>query len=158
MRLWQAILTISAAAGLTAPAAAQSDVYVPIARTDNVIVLIQMAGEVPRGRKTTHVSQFAYYFAPGFSFEGVPIRLTETEFEIDCENGTSRRVRASAYRDIGDRVGSESYGDPWGPIPAGMGDMLRLACEGIGRDDPIYGTLSSAVGAYGRLMGDASAG
>jgi hypothetical protein len=158
VRYWQAILPVLAAAGISAPAAARPGVYVAIAHTDEVIVLIRATGDIPRVHKTTRASQFAYYTAPGFSFEGVPIRLTETEFEIDCENGASRRIRASAYRDIGDRVGGETYSETWAPIPATMAAMRRLDCEGIGPGDSFYDNLHSAVQGYGRLLRDESAG
>ena len=158
MRQWLAILAVTAAAGISVPAAAQSSIYVPIGHTDAVIVLVQASGKIPRVHGTTRASQFAYYSTPSFDFDGVPIRLTETEYEIDCENGASRRINASAYRDIGDRVGSESYSEPWGPIPDGMGDMRRLACEGIGPRDSIYSNLHSAVQGYGRLLREEAAG
>jgi hypothetical protein len=157
MRRWSAIVVTLAAAGLAVPAAAQSKVYVPIAYTDEVFVLIQMPAEPPQVRGTARASQFAYYAAPSFDFEGVPVRLTETEFEIDCTNGTSRRLHASAYREIDDRVGNETYSEEWAPISAegALGHMRRLACEGIRPEDAFYTNLNAAVRAYGKMRSDA---
>ena len=124
-----------------------------------MILLVQTKGDLDREPRRTRVSQFAYYPAPSFNFEGVPIRLTETEFEIDCERGASRRLQASAYRDIGDRIGGETYSEPWAPIEPGdqMATMRRLACKGLGREDAFYTNIRAAITGLSGLLGEARA-
>ncbi len=70
MRYWQAILPVLAAAGISAPAAAGSDVYVPIAHSPQVFVLLQIPGEMPQARPVRHASQFADGLEPS-TFTGV---------------------------------------------------------------------------------------
>lgn len=160
MRYWQAILPTMAAAGLSAPALAAGEIYVPVAYTDEVVVVIQMKGAIPpQARRTARASQVAYYATPNFNYEGVPVRYTETEFEIDCESGQGRRLHAAAFRDAGEQLGEDSYTDPWGPMPDGthLGDMRRMACDGLAEYDKVYTNLASAVGAHRKMVRDASA-
>jgi hypothetical protein len=156
MRYWQAILPAVAAAALSPATGVEPDIYVPVAYTDNVVVVIQMNGDLPttRPRTMARAWQVAYYATPSFDLEGVPVQFTQTEFEIDCKNRMSRRLSATAFRDNGDRLGRENYSDSWTPITAAnyMGDMRRLACEGVGPVDHIYTNLHAAVGAHQRLV------
>jgi hypothetical protein len=148
-----------AAAGISAPATADSNVFVAVGYTDQVVVLVEMTTSLQQPRRKTRATQFAYYASPDFSFEGVPIRLTETEFEIDCENSQSRRLRSAAYREIGDRVGNETYSEPWAPMTRGdaMDITRRLVCEGLGPDDVAYDNLNTAVGGLAGLLRNAPA-
>ena len=162
MRYWQAILPVVAAVALSPAIGAEPDIYIPVAYTDKVVVVIQMNGDLPttRPRTMARAVQVAYYAMPSFEYEGVPVRFTETEFEIDCKNLVSRRLHASAYGDDGDRVGREQYSDAWTPVTAAnfMGDMRRLACEGVGPVDHIYTNLHAAVGAHEKLVSDTLGG
>jgi hypothetical protein len=151
------VLLALAAAAVAAPASADnSTVYVRIGYTDDLMVLVKVADALPHSLRTARASQLAYYPNPSFSVEGSPIRLTETEFDIDCANGASRKVHAAAYREIGERVSEESYSEDWTPIEANsaMDATRRLACQGLGPGDAVYTTLNNAVVTYGRLLRD----
>ena len=156
MRYWQAILPVVATVALSPAIGAEPDIYIPVAYTEKVVVVIQMNGDLPttRPRNFYRAAQVAYYASPSFEIEGVPVRRTETVFEIDCKARTSRRLHASAFDDDGDRVSREEYSDAWAAItPANyMGDMHRLACEGVGPVDHIYTNLHAAVGAHAKLV------
>jgi hypothetical protein len=160
MRYAVPVLLALAAAGASAPAAADnSTVYVRIGYTDDLMVLVKVADGLPQSRRTARASQFAYYPNPSFRVEGQPIRLTETEFDIDCANGASRRVHAAAYREIGERVSEESYSEDWSPIAAdsAMDATRRLACQGLGPGDAVYTTLNGAIVTYGKLLSGVAA-
>ena len=160
MRYWQAIIPTVAAVGLAAPAVAAGEIYVPVAYTDMVLVVIEMKGNAPpQVRRTVRATQVAYYATPSFDFDGVPVRYTETEFEIDCRNGQGRKLHSAAYRDGGDLLGEEIHSEPWAAMPAGthLGDMRRMSCDGLADHDRVYTNLAAAVGAHGRLVRSASA-
>ena len=161
MRFWQAILPVAAAVAVVPATGAEPDIYVPVAYTENVVVVIQMNGDLPTlPPRSARASQIAYYATPSFDYQGVPVRRTETEFEIDCQSRQIRRLNAAAFRDNGDKLGDESYSEAWAaPAPGThMADMRRLACEGVGPGDNIYTNLAAAVGAHGKLVRDAVGG
>ena len=165
MRILHSVLPILAVLAPSVAAADDTDVYVPIAYSDETIVLIKVqedpnrANSALRASRTVRVSQYVYYAEPSFTFENVPVRLTQTEFAIDCARATSRRVESSAYRDLGDRLGRETYSDEWTPIVAGepMAEMRRLACDGLGTRDAFYTNLRSAIDGLEGLYRAASA-
>jgi hypothetical protein len=160
MRHWKAILTLAAAAGLAVPAEASNDVFIPVAYTEHVVVVLKVPPGRPQRHSIGRVTELSYYQEPSFEFEGVPIQLTETEFEIDCRNFQKRRLHAAAYRDIDEYVGEESYSEDWAPIAAGthFADMHRIVCDGLGPIDKVYSNLTAAVGAHRKLVRDALGG
>ena len=162
MRYWQAILPVVAAVAISPATGAEPDIFVPVAYTENVVVVIQMNGDLPTTQLRTRgrASQIAYYATPDFDYEGVPVRRTETEFDIDCDERQIRKLRSAAFEDDGDKVGEETYGDAWAPVAPGthMADMHRLVCDGVGPGDKIYTNLFAAVGAHGKLVRDTLGG
>ena len=125
-----------------------------------MIVLVHTTAELRERRNLRRATQFTYYAMPSFDFAGVPVRMTETEFEIDCAARTTRRLTAKAYREIGDQVGNETYSEAWSDIPAGdhMATMHRLACVGVGNNDITFSNLRSAVTGSLPLLQTAAAG
>jgi hypothetical protein len=158
MRYWQALLPVAAAVAISPAAGAEPDIFIPVAYTESVVVVIQMNGDLPTTqlRKRGRASQVAYYATPSFNYEGVPVQRTETEYDVDCESRQIRRLRASAFREDGDRLGDESYSEAWTPVTPGThtADIRRLVCEGVGPGDKIYTNLFAAVGAHGKLVRD----
>ena len=161
MRYWQAILPVAAAAAVTPAFGADPSVYVLVGYTDNMAVVVEVEGGVPlrAARTMARASQITHYAMPSFDFEGVPVRRTETQFEIDCRNRQSRRLSAAAYRDGGARLGGESYSEEWASFDpdSPMAKISRLACNGLGPDDAVYTNLASAIGAHGKLVADSRA-
>ena len=51
MRYWKALLPVAAAVGLTAPANASDDVYIPVAYTEHVVVVLKVQPLRPNRRR-----------------------------------------------------------------------------------------------------------
>ena len=133
----------------------------PIGYTDNMIVLVHTAAELRERRNLGAPRSSPDYAMPSFDFADVPVRMTETEFEIDCEARTTPPPHGeglSAKSAI--RSATRSTARRASDIPAGdhMATMHRLACVGVGNNDITFSDLRSAVTGSLPLLQTAAAG